>query len=102
MNIQDFELKCAEAAQFLGLLASEPRLRILCKLIEGELPVGEIARLTGMRQATTSQHLALLRDQGIVRTKRDGTTIYYSIADRNTREVMKTLARIYCSDTPGR
>ncbi len=96
MNIQDLEYKADEAAEFLGLLSSPHRLRILCLLIEGEMSVGELAEATQMRQATVSQHLSLLRAHKIVSTRREGTTVFYSIEHPGAEAVIETLHRVYC------
>ncbi len=96
MNIQAFEYKSSEAAEFLGLLASPHRLRLLCHLVEGELSVGELAERTDLRQATASQHLALLRAHKIVATRREGTTVYYAIKDPAAKAILEALHEIYC------
>lgn len=96
MNIQEFEYKAGDAAEFLGLLSSPHRLRLLCLLIDGEMSVGELAEATGMRQAAASQHLALLRAHRIVSPRRDGTTIFYSIEHPGARAIIETLHDIYC------
>ncbi len=96
MNIQDLEYKADEAAEFLGLMSSPHRLRILCLLIEGEMSVGELAETTKMRQATVSQHLALLRAHKIVATRREGTTVFYSIEHPGAEAIIETLHRVYC------
>lgn len=96
MNIQDLEYNADEASELLGLLSSPHRLRILCLLIEGEMSVGEIADATKMRQAAVSQQLSLLRAHKIVSTRRDGTTVFYSIAHAGAQAIIETLHGIYC------
>lgn len=90
------EYKSGEAAEFLGLLASPHRLRLLCHLVEGELSVGDLAERTDLRQATASQHLALLRAHKIVSTRREGTTVYYAIKDPAAKAILEALYGIYC------
>lgn len=102
MNIMDLEDKADEAAEFLGLLGSPHRLRLLCLLVQGEMSVGELAEATGTRQSVVSQHLALLRAHKIVSTRREGTTIYYSIEDGAARAVIETLHGIYCKPAKSR
>jgi DNA-binding transcriptional ArsR family regulator len=96
MNIQDLEKNSEEAANFLKLLASGPRLLILCQLIEGEQNVGTLAEKTGLRMTTVAQHMALMRAQSIVSTRRDGTTIYYSIASPIVINVLEVLHKGFC------
>ncbi len=96
MNIQDLEKNSEEAAGFLKLLASGPRLLILCQLIEGEQNVGTLAEKTGLRMTTVSQHMALMRAQSIVTTRREGTTIFYSLASPVVEEVLSVLHKSFC------
>lgn len=85
-----------DAAAFLKTLAHQGRLMILCHLGSGEKSVGELEELLGMRQAAVSQMLARLRDEGFVATRREGKTIYYSLADDRTSEVIGLLYRLFC------
>lgn len=96
MNIQELEQNSEQAAGFLKLLASGPRLLILCQLIEGEQNVGTLAEKTGLRMTTVSQHMALMRAQNIVTTRRDGTTIYYSLASAIVEDVLAVLHKGFC------
>ncbi|MGR3320821.1 MAG: ArsR/SmtB family transcription factor [Pseudooceanicola sp.] len=86
-----------DAAAFLKTLAHQGRLMILCHLGSGEKSVGELEELLGMRQAAVSQMLARLRDEGFVATRREGKTIYYSLADDRTSEVIGLLYRLFCN-----
>ncbi|GAA6196894.1 metalloregulator ArsR/SmtB family transcription factor [Pseudophaeobacter arcticus] len=89
--------RAAEAAGFLKTLAHEGRLMILCHLGAGEKSVGTLESLLDMRQAAVSQMLARLRDEGLVQTRREGKTIYYSLKDQNTQELIALLYRQFCS-----
>ena len=75
----------------LRAMANENRLMILCLLAEGEQSVGEIETMTGARQPTVSQQLARLRADGLVESRRDGKTIYYSLISERTRRVLALL-----------
>ena len=89
--------RAAEAARLLKLLANERRLRVLCELASaGEVAVGELARSVGLSQSALSQHLALMREDGLVGFRREGQTIYYRIADRNAERLLDTLRAIFC------
>ncbi len=87
----------AAAAALLRLLASERRLLVLCTLMaEGEAPVGRLAKRAGLSQPAMSQHLAKLREDGLVTTRRAGTTIHYRIADPRVLQIMETVQSIFC------
>lgn len=91
-----FEESAARAAGLLRLLGNEKRLMVLCQLAGGELSVGEIQARVGMSQSGLSQHLALLREDGVVTTRRESQTIYYRIADPAALRVIETLAELFC------
>ena len=80
----------------LKLLANEDRLLLLCQLSQGERCVGDLEAELGIRQPTLSQQLGILRNQGVVNTRREGKNIYYSVADKNTLRLLELLYRIYC------
>ena len=92
-----FERKAADAASLLKLLANENRLLILCRLAQSkELSVGELTEAVGVSQSALSQHLAVLREQGVVGTRRDAQTVFYRLADPATTRVLGLLRDIYC------
>ena len=86
-----------QASDLLKALSNRHRLLIICQLIDGERSVGELAAFLSLRDSTVSQHLALLRKDGLVAARRDGQTIYYSIASDPAREVLKTLYQVFCA-----
>lgn len=98
MDFKSLEDKAETAAEFLKLMASAPRLLLLCLVLEEERSVGELAEKTGMRMPTVSQQLALLRAQGLVATRREGTTIYYRLASEPVRDMMAMLYKHFCAD----
>jgi ArsR family transcriptional regulator, virulence genes transcriptional regulator len=85
------------ASDLLKALANRHRLLILCQLIDGEHSVGELAEFLGIRDSTVSQHLSLLRRDGIVSTRRDGQTIWYSISSAPARTIVEALYGAYCA-----
>jgi DNA-binding transcriptional ArsR family regulator len=92
-----FEKKVGDAARLLKLVANEKRLLILCRLIgEKEMPVGALAEAVGLSQSALSQHLAMMRDDGLVGTRRDAQTIFYSLADPKVARLLQLLKDIYC------
>ena len=93
-----FEASAANAARLLRALANERRLMILCQLSGGERSVGELLPLIGLSQSALSQHLAVLRADGLVATRREGQSIRYAIADPAAAQVLATLAAIFCAD----
>jgi len=98
MKIEINRMKSAadEASELLKALANRHRLLILCQLVDGERAVGELAGRLGIRDSTVSQHLALLRRDGIVAARRDGQTIWYSISSPSARTLIEALYRSYC------
>jgi ArsR family transcriptional regulator len=95
-DISDFEASATQAAKLLRALGNERRLMILCQLTESERSVSELQPLVGLSQSALSQHLAVLREQGVVATRREGQTIFYRIADPAAVKVVATLAEIFC------
>ncbi|WP_420135657.1 ArsR/SmtB family transcription factor [Rhodopseudomonas sp.] len=93
------EAAADQASELLKALSNRHRLLLVCQLIDGERSVGELAELLGLRDSTVSQHHALLRKDGLVAARRDGQTIYYSIASEPARELLITLYRLYCPAT---
>lgn len=85
------------ASQLLTAMSNAKRLLILCNLLDREMRVNEIAEHVDLAQSPLSQHLSKLRAWGIVRTRRDGQQIHYSLASEEVREVIGTLYRIYCA-----
>ena len=84
------------AADFLKALAHESRLMILCILCEGEKSVSQLEKLLTLRQPTVSQQLARLRADGLVATRRDGKTVYYSIASDEARVIIGAIYDVFC------
>lgn len=91
-----FAAKAGEAAVFLKALAHEARLLVLCQLLDGEHSAGALQEGSGLSQSALSQHLARLREDGLVATRRDAQTIFYRLADPHVERVLETLADIYC------
>ncbi len=91
-----FEESAGRAATLLRLLGNEKRLMLLCQLADGELSVRDIQSRVGLSQSALSQHLALLRAEGVVGTRRESQTIYYRIVDHAAMRVIETLAELFC------
>lgn len=97
LDIVRFEARAAEAARLLRALGNARRLMILCQLADGERSVGELQPRLGLSQSALSQHLAVLREEGVVATRREGQTIWYRISDPASIKLVLTLAEIFCS-----
>lgn len=91
-----FAAKAGEAAALLKALAHDARLMVLCQLLDGEHSAGALQEGAGLSQSALSQHLARLREEGLVATRREAQTIYYRLADPKVARVLETLAAIYC------
>ena len=93
------EARAGEVAGVLAALANDRRLLILCKLVEvGEATVGALADEVGLSQSALSQHLARMREEGIVAFRREAQTLWYRIADHRVESLLATLHRLYCQD----
>lgn len=94
-ELADLQASAAAAARLMKLMASEQRLILMCRLGEGECSVGDLADYVGLAQSAASQHLAKLRTEGVVATRREGQTIFYRLADPAAVKVIETLCAIY-------
>jgi len=95
-SADDLASQADTAASYLKALAHEGRLMILCHLIDGEKSVTELEGLLASRQAAVSQQLARLRLEGLVKARRDGKTIYYSLSDEKTARMIGLLNELFC------
>ncbi len=96
-GLADLERKAGAAAQLLKLLGNENRLLILCRLaLEHELSVNDLVDAVGISQSALSQHLAKMREEGLLGTRRDAQSVYYRIVDPNAQRLLALLKGIYC------
>lgn len=99
MDLVTFEAKAAMVANQLKALGNGRRLMVLCKLAEhGEMTVGDLACTVGLSQSALSQHLARMRDEGLVAFRRESQTLWYRIADPRIETLLVTLYQLYCKD----
>ncbi len=97
LDIADFHPQATEVAAILRALGNARRLMIVCKLVEwGEANVATLAQAVGLSQSALSQHLAKMRDEGIVTTRRESQTIWYRIADPRIEQLFATLHGLFC------
>lgn len=94
MSLEQFQSSASEAAKLLKALSNESRLMILCQIGIGEKQVADLQ--LGLSQSALSQHLARLRDDGLVSARKQGTAVFYSISDPSALKLIATLAEIYC------
>ena len=94
--MEDMMTRARSASDFLKAIAHENRLLILCMLVDGEKSVRDLEILLEMRQPSVSQQLARLRADDLVATRRDGKTIYYSLASDKARELVSVLYNMFC------
>ena len=99
LEVERMQEAADAASELLKVLANRHRLLILCQLIGQERSVGELADFLGIRDSTVSQHLALMRREGLIVPRRDGQTIWYSISSGPARALLETLYRVYCGST---
>jgi len=95
--VEDLHANADEAAALMKTLSNTARLMILCQLVEGERSVSELEKHLETKQPNVSQQLARLRMEGCVNTRRDGRTIYYSLADTRVASVIRNLHQTFCT-----
>lgn len=99
MNLAEMRRSAKRASRLLKALSNEHRLLVLCELSQGEKSVSELERRIGLSQSALSQHLARLRRDTLVQTRRQAQTIYYSLAGEEATKVIDTLYGLYCAES---
>ena len=102
MGMAELQRNAKHVATLLKAIANPARLVILCQLIEGERSVGALERAAGLSQSAISQHLAVLRRGDVVASRREGQTIFYSLASDDVVTLMGTLHTVFCREAPAR
>jgi len=95
--VDEMSRHAEDAALFLKMMANPHRLMILCHLLDGEMSVGQLNAHLPLSQSALSQHLAMLRNNGIVATRREQQTIHYSLASKEVESVMEVLYEHFCA-----
>lgn len=98
MDIQQLQSSATKASSLLKVMSNEWRLLILCQLAEGEKSVSQLEDTIELSQSALSQHLAILRRERLVQTRRNAQSIFYSLSSAETRAIMETLYGLYCHD----
>ncbi|TNF91490.1 MAG: ArsR family transcriptional regulator [Gammaproteobacteria bacterium] len=96
MNMDSLKINLQEASSLLKAMSNEHRLMILCHLVDGEKTVRQLEELVGLRQTTLSQHLARLRYEGLVSTRREAQNIFYSLSSEQGSHLLEALHGLYC------
>ena len=96
MDLEALRRSADSACRLMKVLSNPDRLLLLCQLSQGERCVGDLEAELGIRQPTLSQQLGILRNQGVVNTRREGKNIYYSVASPELLEILGLLYRLYC------
>ncbi|GAK85111.1 transcriptional activator HlyU [Vibrio ponticus] len=96
MNVQEMEKNSAQAVVLLKAMANERRLQILCMLHNQELSVGELCSKLELSQSALSQHLAWLRRDGLVVTRKEAQTVYYTLSSEEVKALIHLLHNLYC------
>ncbi|MBY7813323.1 ArsR/SmtB family transcription factor [Vibrio fluvialis] len=96
MNLQEMEKNSAQAVVLLKAMANERRLQILCLLHNQELSVGELCDKLELSQSALSQHLAWLRRDGLVETRKEAQTVYYTLSSDEVKSMIELLHNLYC------
>ena len=97
MPLDELRKNAARATSLLKSMANESRLMILCQLSQGELTVGEMSKHVSLSQSALSQHLSLLRREGLVKTRRSSQFVYYGLDSEEVKAVIGTLYEQFCA-----
>jgi len=96
MQVEQLQANATRACSLLKSMANEARLLILCNLAQGEKSVSELQELIGLSQSALSQHLAVLRKENLVDTRRSAQMVYYRICNQDATAIMETLYQQFC------
>jgi len=97
IDLERIQDNARRASTLLKAMSNQHRLMILCQLVPGEKCVGELEKVVGLSQSALSQHLARLRRDDLVKTRREAQTIYYQLAGEEASAVIETLYGLYCA-----
>ena len=92
--------QAGQVVSLLKVIGNPDRLLLLCQMLQGEYSVGELEEMLDIHQPTLSQQLGVLRNEGLVATRREGKFIYYSVAHPHVQVILETLHRLYCAEPP--
>jgi DNA-binding transcriptional ArsR family regulator len=96
MDLMEIKDNASKAASLLKAISHESRLLILCLLLRQEMTVGELVEYSDLSQSAFSQHLSVLRKEGLVQTRKEAQTVFYSLKDPAVQKILEALYSIYC------
>ncbi len=96
ITINSMKVGARDAANLMRALSHEGRLMVMCAVCDREHNVGELMQITGLGQSALSQHLALLRAEGLVETRREAQAVFYRLADPTVKSIVRVLHKAYC------
>lgn len=102
IDLAQLQENARRASALLKAMSNEHRLIVLCQLLHGEKSVGQLEQIVGLSQSALSQHLARLRRDDLVKTRRSAQTIYYSLKGEEASTVLNTLYELYCANDTAR
>lgn len=102
MDLEIMQENASRASELMKLLGHPHRLMILCELNQGECSVGELSEKIGIAQSPLSQHLARMRHEGVVTSRREAQTVYYSLAGHEVSSIISLLYQLYCNPEDGK
>lgn len=98
MELDKMQASAKNATDMLKLLGHPDRLMVLCQLKNGEASVGELSRMLNIKQSPLSQHLARMRHEGVVESRREAQTIYYRLSGDKVAQIVTVLYELYCAN----
>lgn len=98
VDIAKIQRQAPEVSELLKVMAHPERLIVLCQLTQGEVGVGQLQQGSLLSQSAFSQHLMLLRKQGLIQARKEAQQVFYSLTDVRVTQLIQSLHRIFCSD----
>jgi DNA-binding transcriptional ArsR family regulator len=96
VSMQEIIEKCDEVSAVLKSLSHPVRLKVLCRVLDGESSVNELTEFCGIAQSAMSQFLIRMRGEGLLESRKEGTHVFYRIADSRTKKLLRSIKEIYC------
>jgi DNA-binding transcriptional ArsR family regulator len=97
INVDQMKTNAIEASELLKTMAHPERLMVLCQLINGEVGVGELQQSSTLSQSAFSQHLTVLRKQGMIKARKESQQVFYSLSDLRVRQLIQSLQTVFCN-----
>ncbi|MCG3728345.1 ArsR/SmtB family transcription factor [Vibrio cincinnatiensis] len=98
VNIEQMHDRAIEVSELLRIMAHPERLMVLCQLTQGEVGVAQLQKCSSLSQSAFSQHLTVLRKQGLIQARKSSQQVFYSLADSRVKQLIYHLHRVFCSE----